>query len=145
MTLAESLQPSISITIRFLQNIFLCKLCSDEILVFFDPLISGQPPFGSEWGGWAMHGCPSSQNTDHLKPSLTDVDQRRYGCLVFANGSIPPLGLVSLNVASNTTEDFRNGAPGRGPLQQPWDSLKGPNEEGLTPIWTCFIRDRLFF
>eukprot|EP00434_Breviolum_minutum_P004887 symbB.v1.2.004312.t1/scaffold188.1/size279614/1 len=40
-----------------------------------------KPPFGSEWGGWAM-----------------------------------------------------NGAPGRGPLQQPWDSLKGPNEEGLTPI-----------
>mgnify|MGYP002803424180 CR=1 FL=1 len=35
-----------------------------------------KPPFGSEWGGWAM-----------------------------------------------------NGAPGRGPLQQPWDSLKGPNEE----------------
>ncbi|CAK9055946.1 Uncharacterized protein (Fragment), partial [Durusdinium trenchii] len=35
-----------------------------------------KPPFGSEWGGWAL-----------------------------------------------------NGAPGRGPLQQPWDSLRGANEE----------------
>ena len=64
--------------------------------------MSGQPPFGSEWGGWAMHGCPSSQK-----------DAKSQRC--------------------NTTEDLRNGAPGRGPLQQPWDSLKGPNEEGLTP------------
>ena len=31
-------------------------------------------------------------------------------------------------------EHLRNGAPGRGPLQQPWDSLRGTNEERLKHV-----------
>lgn len=153
MTLAESLQPSISITIRFLQNIFPCKLCSDEILVFLIPWslaslhlapngvvgpctgAQGSPKHRPPESTWELLRCQVLQ-------TLINVDMAVW-CLPTV--AYPPLGLVSLHVASNTTEDFRNGAPGRGPLQQPWDSLKGPNEEGLTPIWTCFIRDRFFF
>ena len=34
-------------------------------------------------------------------------------------------------------EHLRNGAPGRGPLQQPWDSLRGTNEECLKMLEAC--------